>query len=104
MSTVVPKKVLLRGILLHYFKMKKTSDESHRILVNVYGDHALAERICQKWFGRFKSGDLGFEDEERPGQPKKYEDAELEELLDQDSCQTQEELAETLGVTQSSIS
>ena len=23
---------------------------------------------------RFKSGDCGFEDEERPGQPKKFED------------------------------
>ena len=52
---------------------------------------------------RVRSG-LGLENEERPGQPKKYEDAELEGLLDQDSCQTQEELAETLGVTQSSIS
>ena len=33
-----------------------------------------------------------------------YEDAELETLLDQDSCQTQEELARTLGVTQQAIS
>ena len=28
-----------------------------------------------------------------------YEDAELEALLDEDSCQTQKELALTLGVT-----
>ena len=33
-----------------------------------------------------------------------YEDAELEGLLDQDSSQTQEELARTLGVTQQAIS
>ena len=33
-----------------------------------------------------------------------YEVAELEALLDQDSCQTQEELAHTLGVTQQAIS
>ena len=31
------------------------------------------------------------EDKERSWRPKVYEDAELEELLDQDSCQTQEE-------------
>ena len=68
MSNFVPEKVFLRGVLLHYFNMKKTAAESHRILVEVYGEHALAERTCQKWFARFKSGDFGLEDEERPGQ------------------------------------
>jgi len=33
-----------------------------------------------------------------------YEDAELKALLDEDSCQTQKELALTLGVTQQTIS
>ena len=33
-----------------------------------------------------------------------YENAEFEALLDQDSCQTQQELARTLGVTQEAIS
>ena len=33
-----------------------------------------------------------------------YEDAALEALLDQDSCQTQEELARSLGVSQQAIS
>ena len=72
--------------------------------MEVYGEHALAERTCQKWFARFKSGDFGLEDEERPGQPKEFEDEELEALLDEDCCQTQEELAESLGVTQAAIS
>ena len=102
MSNFVPEKVFLRGVLLHYFNMKKTAAESHRILVKVYSD-ALAERTCQKWFARFKSDDFGLEDEERPGQPKKFEDEELEALIDEDSCQTQEELAESLGVTQAAI-
>ena len=44
------------------------------------------------------------EDEERPGQPKKFKDEELEALLDEDYWQTQEELAESLGVTQAAIS
>ena len=48
MSNFVPEKVFLRGVLLHYFNMKRTAAESHRILVKVYGEHALAERKCQK--------------------------------------------------------
>ena len=99
----MPEKVFLWGVLLHYFNMKKTVAESHRILVEVYGKHALAERTCQKWFTRFKSSYFGLEDEERPGQPKKFEDEELEALLDEDCCQTQGELAESWGGTQAAI-
>ena len=55
MSHFVPEKVFLLGVLLHYFNMKKTAAESHRILV-------------------------------------------------EDCCHTQEELAESLGVTQAAIS
>ena len=103
MSNFVPEKVFLRGVLLHYFNMKKTAAESHRILVEIYGEHALVKRTCQKWFARFKSGDFSLEDEERPGQPKKFEDEKLEALLDKDCCQTQEELIESLGATQAAI-
>ena len=66
MSKLVPEKVFLWGIL-HYFNMKKTAAESHRILVEVYDEHTLAERTCKRWFARFKSGNFGLEDEERPG-------------------------------------
>ncbi|GFS95170.1 mariner Mos1 transposase [Trichonephila clavipes] len=38
------------------------------------------------------------------GREKVFEDAELEALLDQDSCQTQQELSGSLGVTQQAIS
>ena len=43
MSIFVPEKVFFRRVLLHYFNMKKSADESHRILVEIYGEHALAE-------------------------------------------------------------
>lgn len=38
------------------------------------------------------------------GQAKKFEDAELQTVLNEDPSQTQEELANTLGVTQQTIS
>jgi len=53
---------------------------------------------------RFKDGDFSVEDKPRSGQPKKFEDKELETLLEEDQSQTQEELAESLGVTQQTIS
>jgi len=49
----------------------------------------------------FKDGDFSVEDKSRSGQPKKFEDKELEALLEENQSQTQEELAESLGVTTS---
>ena len=52
----------------------------------------------------FKDGDFSVEDKPRSGEPKKFEDEELEALLEEDQSQTQEELAESLGVTQQAVS
>ncbi|GFW09816.1 mariner Mos1 transposase [Trichonephila clavipes] len=57
-----------------------------------------------EWFQRFKNGDFDVEDQHGGGREQVFEDAELEALLDQDSCQTQQELAGSLGVTQQAIS
>lgn len=54
-----------------FFFAKKTAAESHRLLVEVYGDHALSNIQCKEWFHRFKSEDFDIKNKERPGQPKK---------------------------------
>ena len=64
----------------------------------------LFKIYSRKWFYKFKNSEFDTEDKEHSGRAKVYEDAKLEALLDQDSCQTQEELASTLGVTQQAIS
>ena len=78
--------------------------EAHRMLVEVYGDTAPTDKSCREWFRRFKDGDFSVEDKSRSGQPKKFEDKELEALLEEDQSQTQEELAESSGVTQQAVS
>ncbi|GBP53847.1 Mariner Mos1 transposase [Eumeta japonica] len=57
-----------------------------------------------KWFQRFKNSDFDFEAQHGGGREKVFEDAELEALLDQDSCQMQQELAGLLGLMQQAIS
>ena len=84
MSTIVPNKVYLRDILLLYFIQNKSTAEAHRILVETYGDNALSDTTCRNWFRRFKNNDFKLEDKERSGAPKKFEDKELEEILDED--------------------
>ena len=104
MSNYVPTKQHLRGGLLLFFNLKKSATEAHRLLSEAYPEYAPEVRVCQQWFARFKSGDFDTEDKDRSGPSKKFEDEELEALLDQDPCQTQEELGKTLEVTQQAIS
>jgi len=95
MSVFEPKSIICGKF---YFNVKKSAVESHRLFAEIYDEAALNERTCRNWFRRFKNGDFDVEDKERVRKPKLVEDAELEALFDEDLCQTQEELAETLGV------
>ncbi|EGI66300.1 Mariner Mos1 transposase [Acromyrmex echinatior] len=92
-----PNKRHLREFLI-YFNLKKSAAEAHRLFVEAYGEAALNERSCE-WFQKFKNGEFDVEDKERSGRPKVYENAELEALLNEDSCQTQKELALTFLLT-----
>ena len=67
-------------------------------------DTAPTDKSCGEWFRRFKDGDFSVENKPRSGQPKKFEDKELEALLEKDQSQMQEELAKSLGVTQQAVS
>lgn len=104
MSKFEPNKRHLREVLLFAFNSKKSAAEAYRMIVEVYGESSLGETTCRDWFRRFKSGDFDVEDKKRPGPAKKFEDQELEARLDEDSSQTQQQLADSLGVTHQAIS
>jgi len=104
MLSFVPEKEHLRHALLFLFNQKKKAVESHRLLVETYGEHAPSIRTCETWFRQFKSGDFNVKDSERSGRPQKCEDEQLQELLDDDPTQTQRQLAEALHVSQETIS
>ena len=57
-----------------------------------------------EWFKKFKSGDFDVRNEERGKPPKKFEDSELQALLDEDDAQTQQQLADQLNVTREVVS
>ncbi|KOC59630.1 Histone-lysine N-methyltransferase SETMAR, partial [Habropoda laboriosa] len=82
-------KLFFRHVLLHYFHLKKTQLKLRNCLLSeVYGDETPSERTCRVWFEGFRNGDFDMRDKERPGQPKKFEDVELQELLDENPAQT----------------
>ena len=94
----------MREVLLFAFNSKKSAAGAHRMIVDTYDVNTISEGTCRVWFQHFNAGNFGIEDNERPGQVKKFEDSELEALLEKDSCQTQQKLADSLNVTQQTIS
>jgi len=67
MSNFVPGNYDLRTALI-FLPLKKTAAESHRMLVEANGEHALGKSQCFEWFKKFKSGDFDVRNEER-GKP-----------------------------------
>ncbi|GFW31022.1 mariner Mos1 transposase [Trichonephila clavipes] len=94
----------LRTALIFCYHLKKIAAESHQTLVEAYGGNALSRAQCYRWFEKFQNGDLHVRNEERGRPAKKFEDAELKALIDEDDGQTQEHRAEQLNVDQSTIS
>ena len=76
-----PNKRHLWELLIYFFKFKKFATETHRLLVEAYGERALSERSCREWFQKFKKGEFDIKVKERRGRPKVYENAECGSII-----------------------
>ena len=65
MSNFVPGNYDLRTALIFCYHLKKTAAESHRMLDEGYGEHALDKSQCFEWFKKFRSGYFDARNEER---------------------------------------
>ncbi|UYV69745.1 K02A2.6-like [Cordylochernes scorpioides] len=70
------------------FLQGQKAAEAARDICNVYGKGVIGERAAQKWFGKFKNGDLDLEDTTRSGRPSEFDEEHLKGLLKEDGRQT----------------
>ena len=70
----MPTNYDLRTALVFYYHLKKTAAESHQMLVEAYGEHALGKTQCFEWFKKFKGVNFDVRNEDRGKPPKKSED------------------------------
>jgi len=88
MSNLRPGNYEIRTSLIFCYHMKKTTAESRQILVTAYGDYFLDKLQCFEWFKKFKSGDFDLRNAEYGRTPKKFQNSDLQALLDEDDAQT----------------
>lgn len=89
----------IRHCILFAFQLKKNAAKATEMICTVLGEGAVTYKTWKKWYQKFRNGDFDLTDKERMGAPTKFADEKLEQLLRENSAQTQDELAAQLGVT-----
>jgi len=70
-AQLVPAKLWFADSIDFCYDLKKTAGESHRMLVEAYGDYVLGKSQCYEWFKKNKSSDFDVIDEKGGRPPKK---------------------------------
>ena len=63
-------------------------------LYDVHGGKSLTERQCQKWFARFRSGDVHLKDAPRSERPTELDDDKIKAMIENYQRSTTREIAE----------
>ncbi|GFX32749.1 mariner Mos1 transposase [Trichonephila clavipes] len=83
MSNFMLSKHNFRTALIFCYHLKKNAAESHQTLAEAYGGNAVSRAQCYRWFEKFQNGVFDVRNKERGRPAKKFEDAELQALLDE---------------------
>ena len=74
------KKQHFRHIMLYYFKKGKNATETQKKICAVYGEGAVTDQTCQKWFEKFHAGDFSLDDAPWSGRPVQVDSDQIETL------------------------
>ena len=88
--------------MLYYFKKGKNATETQKKICAVYGEGAVTDRTCQKWFAKFRAGDFSLDDAPRSGRPVEVDSNQIKTLIENNQRYTTRETANILKISNSS--
>ena len=68
-------------IMLYYFKKGKSTIEMQKKICAAYGEGAVTEWTCQKWFAKFHAGDFSLDSAPWLGKPIEVDRDHIKHLL-----------------------
>ena len=79
----------------------KTQLKCKRKIWVVYGEGAVTDQTCQKWFVKFCAGDFSLDDGPQWGRPDEVNCDQIATLIENNQCYTTWEIAGILKVSKS---
>ena len=68
----------------------------------VYGEGAVTDWTCQKWFAKFHAGDFLLDEAPRLGRPVDGDSNQIETLIENNQCYATREIVDILKISKSS--
>ena len=84
--------------MLYYFKKSKNATEMQKKICAVYGEVSMTDGTCQKWFVKFRAGDLSLDDAQQLGRSVEVDYNQIETLIENNQCYTMQEIANILKI------
>ena len=69
----------------------------------MYGEGAVTDRTCQKWFAKFRAGDFLLDNVPQSGRPVEVDSDQIETLIENNQRYTMREIADILKISVSSV-
>ena len=86
-------------IMLHEFKLGRNAVTASQNINVAWGLGTTTDRTVQRWFSRFRSGDMSCQEQEGRGRPSQVDNTLLKQLVEEDSRTTVRELSLSLDVS-----
>ena len=83
----------LRILLLHEYRLGRTSTEAWNNICATMGEGVLSKRMVQHWFNKFIKGNFDLDDLPRCGRPVELDIDKLNELIEQEPRLTHDNTA-----------
>ena len=61
----------------------------------------MTDQTCQKWFVKFRAGDLSLDDAPQSGRPVEVDSDQIETLIENNQCYTTRNIADILKIPKS---
>ena len=84
--------------MLYYFKKSKNATETHKKICAVYGEGAVTDQTCQKWFAKFRAGDFSLDDAPWSGRPVEVDNDQIETIIENNQHYTMRDSRHTQNI------